>query len=161
MGITTRRQSRRVPQLPAELWDMVVQHAGHEVYQSVRSLSRHLHQAIHFYMPEPTLFVFLMSETISGSRQLVQCTLEWKSRGYWKLSCLLPSATFTCRLPPIFWEKRRRRFYLLHCMDAETAASTVLVHPCRSGADVQISLDFCRWSLQLSPLNRAIHRLLR
>jgi hypothetical protein len=170
MGVTTRGQSRRVPQIPSEVWGMVVECSGYEVYKIVRKLSKHLHREIRFSMPKPQVTNFVLTKTTSGRRRNVHCNMEWIGKGYWKFQCLpaSPESPYVCRLPPIFWDKRKTRIYNLSREDSsmgcntlvdELQPSTVVVHPTRTNKDIQISVDFNRWSHSLSELNDVIQYL--
>jgi hypothetical protein len=167
MGVTTRGQSRRVPQIPSEVWGIVVDCSGYEVYKSVQKLSKHLHSEIRFSMPKPQVYNFVLTKTTSGRRRDVHCNMEWMCKGYWKFQCLptSPELPYECHLPPIFWDKRKTRIYNLSREDSSgynticTEPSTVVVHPTRSDKDIQISVDFSRWSHSLSELNDVIQYL--
>jgi hypothetical protein len=165
MGVTTRDQSRRVPQIPSEIWGLVVVHSGYEVYRNVRKLSKTLHREIRFSMPKPSVSNFVLTKTTSGRRRNVYCNVEWIGKGYWKFQCLpaSPEVPYVCRLPPIFWDKRKARIYNLSredsSMDYTLQPSTVVVHPTQTGKDIQISSDFSNWSHSLSELNDVIQYL--
>lgn len=164
MGITTRGQSRRVPQIPSEVWGVIVECSGYETYKSVRLLSKHLYGEVRISMPKPQVYSFALTRTTSGRQRNVYCDMEWTGK-YWRFQCLPanPEIPYVCHLPPIFWDKWKERIYNLSRADSSMGydglQSTVVVHPTRSNKDIQISVDFSRWSHGLSELNGVIQYL--
>lgn len=165
MVVSTRRQRQRIPFLPPEVWEMIIAHAGYKVFCSVRKVSR-MHVDMSFVWPHPRTHEFTMQKTTAFRRRAVYCNLEW-SRGFWVFQCLpvceLEQLPYRCILPPIFWDRRTTLSYEL-CRDIskpDKQPIMLIVHPSRHDKDIQVSLEFSRWSYNLGELNELFRHMAR
>lgn len=165
MVVSTRRRRRRIPSLPPELWEIVVSHAGYKVFCSVRRLSM-AHADVPFAWPRPRTHEFTLQKTTAFRRRVVYCNLEW-NRGRWVFQCLpvceLERLPYRCTLPPIFWRQRTSQTYKLYRDTAQPDRHPIelIVHPSRHDKDIQVSLEFSRWSHSLSELNEIFRHMTR
>lgn len=163
MGIvTTRSQRARLPCLPTDVWRAITRHTNYETFRSLRRVSRDLCAGIRSpSMPKPKGYFFVQRRTVMGRQRCVHCSLEWRLHcEEWILQCReeVSEHPYTCRLPPVFWHRSRRRTYMmtrpLSAGGAGGDARKLIVHPTRTNADIHITLgSFSRWSHCLSELN--------